>query len=134
MGVRVNVKFKLFCKMSPSGFLFVVFVSLQSAYENELHSLLMTNLMYPSSQGAKWCQALAFYFNRIKMESIQLDYCLWVLQNMSKHIQCHIILYSMKRQSKNYLAVRLPIFKTHKRPHFIPWCPSSCPHVPNYVP
>ena len=80
MGVKVNVKLKQFCKKSPSGFLFVVFVSLQSAYENELHSLLMTNLMYPSSQGAKWCQALAFYFNRIKMESIQVDYCLWVLK------------------------------------------------------
>ena len=81
--------------------------------------------MYPSSQGAKWCQALAFYFNRIKMEFIQLDYCLWVLQNMSKHIQCHIILYSMKRQSKNYLAV--PIFKTHKDPIFYPGAPPAVP-------
>ena len=83
-GVRENVKL-LFCKKSPSGFLFVVFVSLQSAYKNELHSLLMTNLMYPSSQGAKWCQALAFYFNRIKMEFIQLD--------LTKHIQAYSMSY-----------------------------------------
>ena len=125
MGVRVNVKLKQFCKKSPSGFLFVVFVSLQSAYENELHSLLMTNLMYPSSQGAKWCQALAFYFNRIKMESVQVDYCLWVLQNMSKHIQCHLILYSMKDNQKTILLYLYS--KPTKDPILYPGAPPAVP-------
>ena len=90
----------------------------------------MTNLMYPSSQGAKWCQALAFYFNRIKMEFIQLDYCLWVLQNMSKHIQCLIILFNTLMTIKK-LSCSTYIQNPQKTPFYtlVPLQLSPCPKL-----